>query len=141
MKISSVMTSDIRNELNQAVQNGESIRIEQRYLGKTEVKTYRFKTGFPHGLKSHSVTAWYSTDFKHDGLYMSSSDLANYISNVNSGRGGRHISYSVDRITPELEHTSNLQPQKKASLSSIIESSQSKSTNTKPKESANKFER
>lgn len=131
MKISSVTVSDIRDELNLAAKNGELIRVEQQYLGKTESKTYRFKTGFPNGLKSHSVTAWYSTDFKKDRLYMSSSELANYISNVNSGRGSRHITYEIERVVPELEQVSLSHPSSKPTLSSIIKSAESNLPNIK----------
>ena len=131
MKLSSAIVSEIRDELNQAASKGEIIRVEQRYFGKTEVKTYRFKTGFPNGFKSHSVTGWYSTDFKHDGLYMSSRDFANYISNVNGGRGGLHITYLVERIVPALEQTNMSHSSTKPPLSSIIESSGSKPQNIK----------
>lgn len=132
MKISFFAIPDIMNELNEAAVKGESIRIQQQYLGKTEVKTYRFGTKFPNGFKSRSVTGWYSTDFKQDGLYMSSRELANYISAVNSGRGGHHISYLIERITPERELTSD-SPSPTASLSSVIASAQPKPTTTKPR--------
>ena len=141
MKLTSAIVSEIKDELNQAANKGEIIRIEQRYFGKTEVKTYRFKTGFPNGFKSHSVTGWFSTDFKHDGLYMSSSDLANYISTVNGGRGGLHITYLVERIAPEREQTFISHPSTKPPLSSIIESSGSKLQNIKATKPTKDFDR
>ena len=93
----------ILQALNEARKNEELIRIEQCYLEKTEVKSYRFKTSFPNGLKRHSVAAWFSTDYKKDGLYMSSKELATYIANVNSDRGGEGISYVVTRVQIEAE--------------------------------------
>ena len=103
MQITSFSVSDIQAELNTAAKKGELIKIEQRYLGKAKTKTYRYRTGFPYGLKAHSVTGWFSTDFKYDGLFMSSTDFANYLSTVISGQGGLHISYSVERISPVRE--------------------------------------
>lgn len=140
MQISSCSIPDIMNELNASSVKGESIRIEQQYLGKTEVKTYRFGTKFPNGFRSHSVTGWYSTDFKQDRLYMTSAELAKYISAVNSGRGGRGISYLVERVSPEHDHASR-SSSTNPSLSSIIASAQPDLTNTRPSSPKKNFER
>ena len=96
IKIVEIEIVDILQILDEARKEQELIRVELHYRDKTEVKEYRFKIGFPNGLESHSVKGWYSTNFKDDGLYLSSKDFATYISNVNSCVG-KDITYTVTR--------------------------------------------
>ena len=71
------------------------IEVTQVYSGKTETTTYEYGTKFPNGLRSRSVTGWYASDWKQSYNYKTNREFANYISNINSGMGGRNIQYEV----------------------------------------------
>ena len=86
---------EIANILNCIKKSGKSVVIRQFYPGGNSIKAYKYKTGFPHGVRGKSVTGWYSVNFKEDRLWMSSKEMVTYIFNVNNGRGGAGISYNI----------------------------------------------
>ena len=104
MFYSSTELSEIREMLAKAAAAGHHIRVTQCFCGEREVKTYRFKTGFPFGPKRRSVPAWYSLNFQNDQLFNSTADFSRYIYNITHGHGGHNISYMVEEIAPEIEH-------------------------------------
>lgn len=94
-RITASSVSAARAELAEAAALGMKIEVTQSYFGKTETTTYTYGTKYPNGLRGRSVTAWYASDWKQSYNYKSTQEFANYISNVNSGRGGRNIRYEV----------------------------------------------
>lgn len=87
--------------LNEVRMAKDVVRVRQVCFGEETEKVYRFKVGFPNGFKGSSVSAWYSVDWRKDRLYMTTREFANYIANVNSGKGGQNIVYQVERLTQE----------------------------------------
>lgn len=94
-RITASNASDVATELAEAATLRMKIEVAQTYFGKTETTTYEYGTKFPNGLRSHSVTGWYASDWKQSYNYKTTREFANYISNINSGRGGRNIQYEV----------------------------------------------
>lgn len=88
-QISAVDPAEIVRVLLDAKRNKARIQVVENSPEKRERKTYLFKVGFPKGLKAGSVSAWFSTDYRNDKIYMSNSAFADYISAVISGNGGK----------------------------------------------------
>lgn len=90
-----LITSTDETEIRRELDSVSSITIDQTWSDGERSTTYEYAAKFPDGFSSGSVTAWYSTNWREDGQYMTTKELATYISNVNSGRGGRNIKYLV----------------------------------------------
>ena len=84
--------------LNDARGADESVQVRRCYRGNEEIKTYRFRAGFPNGPKKHSVTAWYSVDSGGERHYMSNGEFANYISAALRNKDTAEATYEIKRI-------------------------------------------
>lgn len=98
MRVSQTKYDEVFQILNDAKEAGKGIGIVQSYLGEVEIKTYRFSVRFPEGCVAKAVHAWYSDDWKNDRLDMTTHEMACYICDINSGRGGKGASCTVQIV-------------------------------------------